>query len=76
MISKLQSTDNFVDQEINFRFRPITCIYRQEFIRFLIGFLRIKDGLINDEVKLRALEEYEKLRQSVSLQNVFENNQI
>jgi hypothetical protein len=31
-------------------------------MRFLTSFLRIKDGLINDEVKLRALEEYEKLR--------------
>ena len=62
MISKLQSTDSFVDWEIKFRFRPITYIYRQEFMRFLTSFLRIKDGLINDEVKLRALEEYEKLR--------------
>ena len=31
-------------------------------MKFIIAFLRIKDGLINDEVKLRALEEYEKLR--------------
>ena len=32
---------------------------------------------VNDEVKLRALEEYEKIREAISLQNVFENhNQI
>jgi len=29
---------------------------------------------VTDEVKMRALEEYEKIREAISLQNMFENH--
>lgn len=66
MISKLESTADFVDQELNFKFRPITCLYRVEFAEFFSDFLEMKEG-VADEVKLRALEEYEKLREAITL---------
>jgi len=76
MISKMLSTSDFVDQELNFKFRPMTCLYRTEFMEFFMKFFEM-DEEVNDEVKLRALEEYEKLREAISLQNVFEgHNQI
>lgn len=76
MISKLESTADFVDQELAFKFRPITSLYRVELTEFFFDFLDMKEG-VADEVKLRALEEYEKLREAITLQNVFENhNQI
>lgn len=76
MISKMESTSDFVDQELNFKFRPMTSLYRKEFMEFFLKFFEMNEE-VNDEVKLRALEEYEKLREAMSLQNVFEgHNQI
>jgi hypothetical protein len=66
MISKMLSTSDFVDQELNFKFRPMTCLYRTEFMEFFMKFFEMNDE-VNDEVKLRALEEYEKLREAISL---------
>ena len=66
MIARLdyQRTADFVDQAVTLRFRPVTLIYSLEFMAFLSKFCQIKSG-IDDEVRLRALEEYEKIRMSV-----------
>jgi len=45
-------------------------------MNFFSTFFEMREG-VADEVKLRALEEYEKIREAITLQNVFENhNQI
>lgn len=54
-ISNMESTEDFIDSEINFRFKPIVFIYRQEFIQLIHKFMEINQG-ISDNVKLRALE--------------------
>ena len=75
-ISKMKSTSDFVDQELNFKFRPITCLFRKEFMHLFGKFFEMNED-INDETKMLALEEYEKLREAMTLQNVFEgHNQI
>jgi hypothetical protein len=48
------------------KFRPITILYRKEFAEFFTNFFEIKEG-VTDEVKLRALEEYEKIREAITL---------
>ena len=73
LISKRAPTDDFIYQELNFKFRPITCMYRKECVQFLSKFLEMKEELA-DEVKLMAQEEYEKIREAISLYNMFENH--
>jgi hypothetical protein len=75
-ISKQESTLDFVDQELNFHFRPITCLYQTELINKITKFFQM-DIDLNAETKLKAQDECEKLREALSLQNVFEaQNQI
>jgi hypothetical protein len=51
----------FVDQELTVEMRAIYFEYRKEYIEFFITFFESNEE-IKDEVKLRALEEYEKLK--------------
>jgi hypothetical protein len=70
-ISKQESTKDFVDQELNFKFRPITCIYRNDLMDLITNFFKMNISL-NAETQLKAQDEYEKLREALSIQNVFE----
>jgi len=38
-ISRLESTSDFIDQELNFKFRPMSCIFRKEFLDLVYSFL-------------------------------------
>ena len=51
--------------------RSIFFEYRKEYIEFFMTFFSSGDE-IKDEVKLRALEEYEKLKEATSIKNVLE----
>lgn len=66
MIAKLdyQSTHDFLDYSVAVSFKPVTLTYSLELQAFLREFGRVENKLTN-EVRLRALEEYEKLRKSV-----------
>ena len=54
--------------------RAIFFEYRKEYIEFFMTFFSSKEEF-KDELKLKALEEYEKLRDAVSLQNVLESRE-
>lgn len=71
-ISNMESTEDFVDAELSFKFLPIVFIYRQEFVQLLNKFMEINQ-CISDNVKLRALEIQEQMMENLSLQNVFDN---
>lgn len=71
-ISNMESTEDFVDAELSFKFLPIVFIYRQEFVQLINKFLEINQ-CISDNVKLRALEIQEQMMENLSLQNVFDN---
>lgn len=72
MITEMQSTSEFIDHDIEFKFRPITYLYRQEFADFFVKFLEMKET-VADEVRLRAIEEIEKLKDKMSVNYVYEN---
>ena len=54
MLTKQESTDNFVDQEMTIHLRPIKIIYNKELTNFIVKFLTIKEDIITDESKLKA----------------------
>jgi hypothetical protein len=70
LIAKLdhQKVAEFVDQAVSLRFKPVTLTYSRRAVAFLSKFAHVEAGL-NEEVRLRALEEYEKLRVSVMKMN-------
>ena len=59
------------DQELIARLRTIYFEYRKEYIEFLITFFTSEEA-VKDELKLKALEEYEKLREAVSVAALLE----
>lgn len=67
-------TSNFLDQSLDLKMRAIFFEYRKEYIEFFMTFFSSKEEF-KDELKLKALEEYEKLRDAVSLQNVLESRE-
>jgi len=62
---------DFVDQDLNVEMRAIYFEYRKEYIEFFITFFQSNDE-VKDEVKLRAIEEYEKLKEATSIKNMIE----
>jgi len=70
-ISKMKTTRDFIDKELTFKFRPITCMFRNKFMDLIWDFFDMDDCL-NTQTKLKALDELEKIREKLSLQNMFE----
>jgi len=70
-ISQMKSVSGFLDQELSFQFRPMTCMFRKEYMAIIQEFFEM-DIEIDSKTKLMAQEEYEKLREALSLQNMFE----
>ena len=51
--------------------RAIYFEYRKEYIEFFMTFFQ-SDDEVKDEVKLRAIEEYERLREATNVKNMLE----
>lgn len=68
----MESTEDFVDAELSFKFLPIIFIYRQEFVQLINAFMEINQ-CISDNVKLRALELQEQMMENLTLQNMLDN---
>jgi hypothetical protein len=61
----------WVDQLLDIQLDAIFIEYRKEYTEFFISFFSSEDE-IKDEVKLKLLDDYESLREMVSIQNVIE----
>ena len=62
---------DFTDQNLNVKIGSIYFQYRKEYIEFFMTFFKSNQE-IQDELKLKALEEYEKLRDKVSVKNMLD----
>ena len=49
----------------------MTCMYRKEYMQIISEFFEM-DIALDAKTKLKAQDEYEKLRDALSLQNMFE----
>lgn len=62
------------DQVLNARLQGIYFEYRKEYIEFFMTFFTAEEA-IKDELKLKAMEEYEKLREAVSVAALLEQRE-
>ena len=67
----MRSTENFIDQEVSMKFKPMTYVYQKKVLDFMTDFVNVKDT-VPEDVKLRAMEEYEKIKKAMQIQNIFE----
>ena len=66
-----EDKSDFVDQDLNVEMRAIYFEYRKEYIEFFMTFFQSDDD-VKDEVKLRAIEEYERLKEATNIKNMLE----
>ena len=62
---------DFVDSDLSVEMRAIYFEYRKEYIEFFMTFFQSNDD-VKDEVKLRAIEEYERLKEATNVKNMLE----
>lgn len=65
-----ENIDN-IDQELTVRMGSIIFEYRKEYIEFFMSFFK-SDQEIQDELKLKALEEYEKMKKQIDIKVTIE----
>ena len=65
------SQSALADQDLSISLKTIYFEYRKEYIEFFLTFFTSEES-VKDELKLKALEEYEKLREAVSVAALLE----